>query len=85
VLERAFQVAGSWSVAKLSDLIRSLESQGYDGRQIYGPVLRRQLTAIIRTARNASAISQPERASANDGDIPASAQSEVHVGRSRTN
>ncbi len=73
-LERAFQVAGSGSVAKLSDLIRTLERQGYDGRQIHGPVLRRQLADIIRTARMGCVISPPENASENNGDVPASAE-----------
>ncbi|MGB7976355.1 MAG: hypothetical protein WCF81_18855 [Roseiarcus sp.] len=77
-LERAFQMAGSGSVAKLSDLIRTLERQGYDGRQIHGPVLRRQLTTVIKTARSGNATS-PEGACANGGAVVASAESEVHA------
>jgi hypothetical protein len=50
-LERAFQLARSGSVAGLTDIIRSLERDGYSAGQIEGPLLRRQLTDLIKAAR----------------------------------
>jgi hypothetical protein len=50
-LERAFQLARSGSVAGLTEIIRSLERDGYSATQIEGPLLRRQLTDLIKAAR----------------------------------
>jgi hypothetical protein len=50
-LERAFQLARSASVAGLTEIIRSLERDGYSATQIEGPLLRRQLTDLIKAAR----------------------------------
>jgi hypothetical protein len=50
-LERAFQVARSGRVAGLTDIITSLKRDGYSASQIEGPLLRRQLTDLIKAAR----------------------------------
>jgi hypothetical protein len=50
-LERAFQLARSGTVAGLTEIIRSLEREGYSATQIEGPLLRRQLTDLIKAAR----------------------------------
>jgi len=62
-VERAFQVAKSGRVGKVSELIRSLEREGFNSGQIYGPLLRRELTALIRTARKESGRDDVECAS----------------------
>jgi hypothetical protein len=58
-LERAFQLARSGDVAGLSDIITSLNREGYYASQIEGPVLKRQLTDLIKAARKGSADSDP--------------------------
>ena len=58
-LERAFQLARSGNVAALSDIITSLNREGYYASQIEGPVLKRQLTDLIKAARKGSAKSRP--------------------------
>jgi hypothetical protein len=50
-LERAFQLAKSGRVAGLTDIITSLKRDGYPASQIEGPLLRRQLTDLIKAAR----------------------------------
>jgi hypothetical protein len=50
-LERAFQLAKSGRVATLSDIITSLKRDGYSADQIDGPLLKRQLTDLIKAAR----------------------------------
>ena len=50
-LERAFQMARSGEVAALSEIVKALRREGYSANQIEGPVLRRQLTSLIKTAR----------------------------------
>ena len=53
-LEHAFEMAKSGRFARVSEIIRSLEQHGYDGGQIYGRLLRRQLNDLIKAARNGS-------------------------------
>ena len=50
-LERAFQLAKSGQISGLSEIVVALRREGYSRDQIEGPVLRRQLTSLIKTAR----------------------------------
>jgi hypothetical protein len=50
-LERAFQLARSGQVSGLSEIAKALRSEGYSTGQIEGPILRRQLADLIKTAR----------------------------------
>ena len=50
-LERAFQLAKSGQISGLSEIVAALRREGYSRDQIEGPVLRRQLTSLIKTAR----------------------------------
>jgi hypothetical protein len=50
-LERAFDLARSGQVSGLSEIVAALRREGYSRDQIEGPVLRRQLTSLIKTAR----------------------------------
>ena len=50
-LERAFQLARSGRVAGLTDIITTLKRDGYSASQIEGPLLKRQLTGLIKAAR----------------------------------
>ena len=54
-LERAFQLARSGSVASLTEIVSSLNREGYSGNQVEGRVLKRQLADLIKAARKASA------------------------------
>jgi hypothetical protein len=54
-LERAFDLARSGRFAILTDLIRTLDREGYSVSQIQGPLLKRQLTALIQAARQPTA------------------------------
>ncbi len=58
-LERAFQLARSGSVASLTEIVSSLNREGYSGNQVEGRVLKRQLADLIKAARNASSYSRP--------------------------
>jgi hypothetical protein len=58
-LERAFQLARSGSVAGLTEIISSLNREGYSGSQIEGRLLKRQLADLIKAARKASLDSAP--------------------------
>ena len=58
-LERAFQLARSGRVAGLTEIVTSLNREGYSASQIDGPVLKRQLSGLIKAARKASADSAP--------------------------
>jgi hypothetical protein len=51
-LERAFQLARSGQVSGLSEIRRMLDREGYSGSQIEGPVLKRQLGTLIKTAHH---------------------------------
>ena len=50
-LERAFALARSGEVSKVSEIVESLRRDRYDTRQLEGPALRRQLTNLIKAAR----------------------------------
>jgi hypothetical protein len=58
-VERAFQLAKSGSVAGLAEIVTSLNREGYYANQIEGPVLKRQLTDLIKAARKLNAASSP--------------------------
>jgi hypothetical protein len=53
-LERAFQLARSGQVAGLTEIVTSLNREGYSGSQIEGRLLKRQLADLIKAARKAS-------------------------------
>jgi hypothetical protein len=50
-LERAFQLARSGSVAGLTEIVSSLNREGYAASQIEGRLLKRQLADLIKAAR----------------------------------
>jgi hypothetical protein len=58
-LERAFQLARSGHVAGLTEIVSSLNREGYSANQIEGRLLKRQLADLIKAARKASADSAP--------------------------
>ena len=58
-VERAFQLARSGRVAGLAEIATSLNREGYYANQIEGPVLKRQLAALIKAARKPSVPSSP--------------------------
>ena len=62
-LERAFQLARSGEVSGLSEIVEALRREGYSRDQIGGPVLRRQLTSLMKTARQCPVMSSPSPAS----------------------
>jgi hypothetical protein len=56
-LERAFQLAKSGQVSGLTEIVKALRREGYSANQIEGPALKRQLAALIKTARTGGASS----------------------------
>ena len=52
-IERAFDLARSGAYSRVGDIVSRLEREGYDRRQIHGPVLKKQLARQIEEARNA--------------------------------
>jgi hypothetical protein len=52
-MERAFHLARSGRFACLSEVVTTLNREGYSVSQIEGPLLKRQLTDLIKTARRA--------------------------------
>ena len=50
-LERAFVLARSGEFSCIDALVRCLYREGYDGRQINGPALKKQLRELISEAR----------------------------------
>jgi hypothetical protein len=50
-LERAFQLARFGQVSELSDIVEALRREGYSTDQMQGRTLRRQLTDLIKAAR----------------------------------
>ena len=50
-LQRAFDLARFGRFATLTDLVKTLEREGYLVSQIQGPFLKRQLTNLIKAAR----------------------------------
>jgi hypothetical protein len=53
-LERAFQLARSGAVAGVTEIVTSLNREGYSANQIEGRVLKKQLTDLIKAARKTS-------------------------------
>jgi hypothetical protein len=51
-MERAFQLAETSTCTSISDIKTRLRAEGYEGDQIDGPSLKRQLRALIK-ARHA--------------------------------
>ena len=62
-LQRAFEMARSGACMGLADLIRDLNKEGYDCRQVEGPSLKKQLSALIKE-RKATDVSPARRRSA---------------------
>ncbi len=61
-LERAFQLARSGHVAGLTEIVTSLNREGYSGNQIEGRLLKRQLADLIKLlARPVSIRPRPKR------------------------
>ena len=50
-LERAFELAASGTHTNYAGVRAQLKSEGYDGNQMDGPALRKQLRQIIHKAR----------------------------------
>jgi hypothetical protein len=50
-LERAFEIAKSGQVASLQEIKLALKRQGYPTTQLEGPLLAKQLRAMIKAAR----------------------------------
>ena len=50
-LERAFQMARSGDYASVEDIKRRLSAEGYSASQVSGPMLAKQLLALIKEAR----------------------------------
>ena len=50
-LERAFQLARAGDCSSVSDIKKRLIAEGFSGEQITGPVLSKQLKALILAAR----------------------------------
>ena len=51
VLQRAFQLARSGHILTMGEIRDAVRREGYSTDQIEGPVLKRQLNELIRTAR----------------------------------
>lgn len=68
-IERAFELAKSGQWATLEELVRQLQKEGYNGHQIEGDTLRKQLRALIRTHNKDAAAG---KAGAAGTDTPAS-------------
>jgi hypothetical protein len=50
-MERAFHLARSGKFTTITEVLTSLDREGYSAGQIQGPLLRRQLTDLIKAAR----------------------------------
>jgi hypothetical protein len=50
-MERAFHLARSGRFACLTEVVTTLDREGYSASQIQGPLLKRQLTGLIKAAR----------------------------------
>lgn len=51
-LERAFEIARQGKVRAVRDIARQLDREGYDHRQLKGPVLTRQLRRLLGQAHS---------------------------------
>jgi hypothetical protein len=50
-MERAFHLARSGRFTTLTGVVATLDREGYSASQIQGPLLKRQITGLIKTAR----------------------------------
>ena len=50
-MERAFHLARSGRFTTLTEVPTTLDREGYSASQIQGPLLKRQLTGLIKAAR----------------------------------
>ena len=50
-VERAFQLARSGQVAEGSEIVKALRGERYPVDQLHGPMLKRQLVDLMKTAR----------------------------------
>jgi len=50
-MERAFHLARSGRFTRLTEVVTTLYREGYSASQIQGPLLKRQLTGLIKAAR----------------------------------
>jgi hypothetical protein len=50
-MERAFHLARSGRFTTLTEVVTTLDREGYSANQIQGPLLKRQLTDLIKAAR----------------------------------
>jgi hypothetical protein len=50
-MERAFHLARSGRFTTLTEVATTLDREGYSASQIQGPLLKRQLTGLIKAAR----------------------------------
>jgi hypothetical protein len=50
-MERAFHLARSGRFTTLTEMVTTLDREGYSANQIQGPLLKRQLTGLIKAAR----------------------------------
>lgn len=60
-LERAFELARSGSFRNLSEVEVVLRNEGYHHDQLQGPLLRRQLRALMLAAQTPREPDQPAR------------------------
>jgi hypothetical protein len=51
-IERAFELARAGACSSVAEIVVRLDREGYDGRQICGRALRRQLRDSIEELRN---------------------------------
>jgi hypothetical protein len=58
-MERAFQLARSGQVAEFSEIVEALRRERYSVDQLQGPMLRRQLVDLIKTARARERLTSP--------------------------
>jgi hypothetical protein len=49
-MERAFHLARSGRFTRLTEVVTTLDREGYSTSQIQGPLLKRQLTDLIKAA-----------------------------------
>jgi hypothetical protein len=54
-MERAFHLARSGRFTTLTEVVITLDREGYSANQIQGPLLKRQLTGLIKAAGPESA------------------------------
>ena len=60
-MERAFHLARSGRFTTLTEVVTTLDREGYSANQIQGPLLKRQLTGLIKAARPEQLDRDPRR------------------------